>query len=504
MKVAALVSGGKDSCYSMMECEKYGHEIVVLGNLYSDEEEVDSFMFQSVGSRLVQVIADCMDVPLVSKRISGTAISQDLHYAPTEGDEVEDLYELLKEIKAKYPQVEAVCSGAVFSTYQRIRVENVCQRLGLCPLAYLWRKEQSLLLREMIEAGVEAILVKVASIGLDPKKHLGKSIAQLEPYFHSLHEKYQFHVCGEGGEYETITLNCPLFKRRIVVDETKILMHSDDMFAPVGLLQVVKSHTEGETLASQALNIRFKGFRRQFHSHGISAKHFDGDVVEETHHIFRSLREALKQKGLDLADVVFVHIFLKDMSHFKLVNGVYCQYFGENPASRSCVQAQLTDSNVLVDCFAEKDSGKSKLTETSIRQVLHVKSISTWAPTCIGPYSQANVMRSAIIFCAGQIGLVPETMAVIEGGVAAEIKQTFKNAARVFDALNSNLKHVIGGVVYTTERQTDLLTEFVRPLLCSNADEPDVFEDEYNSDESDDEVDKEAGDLMLAVRTDYL
>ena len=54
-------------------------------------------------------------------------------------------------------------------------------------------------------------------LGLNPQEHLGKSIADLKPHFHKLHEKYKFHVCGEGGEYETITLDCPLFQQRIVM-----------------------------------------------------------------------------------------------------------------------------------------------------------------------------------------------------------------------------------------------------------------------------------------------
>ena len=166
MKVVALVSGGKDSCFSMMECTKYGHEIIAMASLYSRQDEMDSFMFQSVGNNVVDAIATCMAVPLLKRCISGEAVNQALHYQPTKGDETEDLFELLQEVKSLYPEVEAVCSGAVFSTYQRLRVENVCHRLGLRSLAYLWHKNQSVLLDEMTEAGVDAILVKVASIGL--------------------------------------------------------------------------------------------------------------------------------------------------------------------------------------------------------------------------------------------------------------------------------------------------------------------------------------------------
>lgn len=88
----------------------------------------------------------------------------------------------------------------------------------------------------MIDSGIEAIVVKVASIGLQPRKHLGRTIADLQMDFMQLvslkpaiympqhlsnsamqKEKYQLNVCGEGGEYETLTLDCPLFKKRIVM-----------------------------------------------------------------------------------------------------------------------------------------------------------------------------------------------------------------------------------------------------------------------------------------------
>lgn len=40
-----------------------------------------------------------------------------------------------------------------------------CARLGLTPLAYLWERSQPELLREMVEAGMESVLVKVAGAG---------------------------------------------------------------------------------------------------------------------------------------------------------------------------------------------------------------------------------------------------------------------------------------------------------------------------------------------------
>ena len=52
-------------------------------------------------------------------------------------------------------------------------------------------------------------------------------------------------------------------------------------------------------------------------------------------------------------------------------------------------------------------------------QVLHVQSISSWAPSCIGPYSQANCY-GGLVFMAGQIPLDPGSMNIITTGTPAQ------------------------------------------------------------------------------------
>ncbi|OBS71592.1 hypothetical protein A6R68_13831, partial [Neotoma lepida] len=59
-----------------------------------------------------------------------------------------------------------------------------------------------------------------------------------------LSKKYGVHVCGEGGEYETFTLDCPLFKKKIVVDSSEVVIHSADAFAPVAYLRLSELHLE--------------------------------------------------------------------------------------------------------------------------------------------------------------------------------------------------------------------------------------------------------------------
>ncbi|XP_035899807.1 diphthine--ammonia ligase [Anopheles stephensi] len=240
MRVVALVSGGKDSTYNMMQVVAEGHELVALANLHpKDRDELDSYMYQTVGHQGIEKLAQAMELPLYRRMTRGHSINTKGHYEPTEDDEVEDLYELLGEVQREQ-QIEAVAVGAILSDYQRVRVENVCTRLNLISLAYLWRRDQTELLQEMIDCQVHAIIIKVAALGLMPDRHLGKSLKEMQPHLLLMRDKYGLNVCGEGGEYETFTLDCPLFRSRIVVDDVQTVISSADPVCPVGYLNFTK------------------------------------------------------------------------------------------------------------------------------------------------------------------------------------------------------------------------------------------------------------------------
>ncbi|KAG0056816.1 hypothetical protein BGZ90_005463 [Linnemannia elongata] len=250
MKVVGLISGGKDSFYNLMQCVANGHTVIALGNLHpkpqDNKDELDSYMYQTVGHDVIHLYKDCLDVPLYRQEIKGKPVEQGADYVKTAQDETEDLFDLLLAIKAAHPDLEAVSVGAILSNYQRIRVENVCSRLGLVALSYLWQRNQEELLNEMAQAGVNAVLVKIAAIGLK-RQHLGRSIGDMFPHLCKMNQEYDLHICGEGGEYETITLDCPLFKRRIVVEESEVVIHSDDAFAQVAYLRFKKLRLEDKS-----------------------------------------------------------------------------------------------------------------------------------------------------------------------------------------------------------------------------------------------------------------
>ncbi|XP_063933446.1 diphthine--ammonia ligase-like [Zophobas morio] len=258
MKVVGLVSGGKDSCFNLIQCASQRNDIVALANVCPPNglDEMDSQMFQTVGHEIVELLAEAMELPLYRKVSTALALSSEIFYNPTEGDEVEDLFHLLSEVKRQHPEIEGVSVGAVLSTYQKNRVENVCTRLKLVPLAFLWQKNETDLLNEMLLSGLNAVVIKVAALGLNPS-HLGMTLKELQPHLLEMNEKYGLHVCGEGGEYETLTLDCSLFKKRIQLDDYEILPLSKDPFAPSAFLKI---HSASLHLKE---NYKDTGFRKK-------------------------------------------------------------------------------------------------------------------------------------------------------------------------------------------------------------------------------------------------
>ncbi|KAM7542518.1 hypothetical protein Aperf_G00000011552 [Anoplocephala perfoliata] len=244
-RAVALVSGGKDSIFSVLECISQGHEVVALVNmqppgLKNASVEIDSYMFQSVGTEGIQYLAKALGLPLYQATIKHTAQCCSLNYEASVDDEVEDLFDLLCMVKRKHSDIDAILSGAILSNYQRERVENICERLSWNSLAYLWRRNQKELLLDMIAAGIMARIVKIASYGLDVKRDLGSWISEFLPRAFCLADDpgCSLNPCGEGGEFETFTFDCPLFVKRIVpVESPKVIIHSTDPFSIVAYLR---------------------------------------------------------------------------------------------------------------------------------------------------------------------------------------------------------------------------------------------------------------------------
>lgn len=314
--------------------------------------------------------------------------------------------------------------------------------LNLVPLAFLWQRNQSSLLDEMVASGFVAILIKVAGIGL-VERDLGKTLNQLQPKLEHLHSLYDAHVCGEGGEYETLSLDAPIFSHRVNVIATESVLHSDAAFASVSYLRIL----DAQLAEKNADEYGDQAVRRLIHApplmdplslaiaeditqscgsnerdscievtprtpsvrrtpthitiSGISA-HTTGSFIDEATAAFHVLQDTLSDCGLAFHDVSHVNIYLASAADFASLNRVYSTHFGVSPPSRVTVAVPMSGVRIVMDIVASHDD----------RRALHVQSRSYWAPASIGPYSQASKVGSRTTI-AGQIGLVPATMQLV-------------------------------------------------------------------------------------------
>lgn len=99
--------------------------------------------------------------------------------------------------------------------------------------------------------------------------------------------------------------------------------------------------------------------------------------------------------------------------------------------------------------------------------------VSEKAPKAIGPYSQA-VKVGSWVFCAGQIGLDPETGELVPGGIEAETRQALTNLKHVLEAAGASLDHVVKVTVFLRDiqdfgRMNAVYAEFFRPPYPARA-----------------------------------
>ncbi|KAF9247329.1 hypothetical protein BU15DRAFT_39022 [Melanogaster broomeanus] len=460
MKYVALLSGGKDSCYNLLHCKHNNHHLVAAATLspHSGQDEINSYMYQTVGQDAIAVIAQALDVPLYRRVIQGQPVEQGAEYGVRSaggggitGDETEDLYALLKEVLDHHQDIQAVSVGAILSNYQRVRVEHVCRRLSLTPLAYLWQRNQSSLLSEMVSSRLNAILIKVAGAGLTPSD-LGNSLSSMQTKLISLHRKFGTHPCGEGGEYETFTIDSPMFKRRVDIKETEVVVLDPSDVAPVAYLRIKQvalvesvdgvgvDNVPVPLLLERPFNTVRLDLERYLLSAGStsaavpdsqpSPPPFDlgpqvctigpwiaagnvrlpsshpqtSGIGDEVTKCFELLQDILARHSpansnlLPTSATITLLLPTLDAPTFSAANTAYASFFGTSPPARACVG--VGGVGVGMDCVAWKQEQ---------RKALHVQSLSYWAPANIGPYSQA-ISIPPYTFVSGQIGLIPSSL----------------------------------------------------------------------------------------------
>jgi len=202
MKVIASWSGGKDSCFACYKALAEGAEVSYLVNFIS--REFRRVSFHGTRAHLISRQAQAIGIPLVQY----TVLPDMSLYEQTFKKAVSAL---------KRKGIEGMVFGDIYLQEHKDWIERVCGELGITPLLPLWDMASERVLSDFIEAGFEAVIIS-AKADIFDEKWLGQRIDHSSLFgLKKLEEEKGLDVCGEKGEYHTLVVDGPLFRKRIQV-----------------------------------------------------------------------------------------------------------------------------------------------------------------------------------------------------------------------------------------------------------------------------------------------
>jgi len=197
MEVACLFSGGKDSTFAAY----YAKKNYKLKYLVTAKPKEGSYMFHYPNIELTKIQAKLIGV----EHIFYESCSE-------KEKEVEELKEVISKLK-----IDSIIAGAIASEYQRSRILKIAKELNLKLISPIWKIDEMEYLKKLIYLGFKIIITGVSAAGFT-EEWLGREIdKKCLKDFKELNRKYKISIVGEGGEYESFVLDCPIFNKRIEI-----------------------------------------------------------------------------------------------------------------------------------------------------------------------------------------------------------------------------------------------------------------------------------------------
>ena len=202
MKTAVLYSGGKDSTMAVWSALERGEDVRYLLSVKSRNDE--SYMFHVPNIHITDMLAEAMGIELISVETDGI-----------KEEELEDLRKAFENLKSL--GVEAVYTGALYSTYQKSRIERLGSEVGIEIVSPFWHVDELEYMKKIVSLGFKIIICGVAAWGLD-ESWLGRVIDdECIDELLKLNEKYHVDIAFEGGEAETLAVDGPIFNKKLEI-----------------------------------------------------------------------------------------------------------------------------------------------------------------------------------------------------------------------------------------------------------------------------------------------
>ncbi|WP_298522069.1 diphthine--ammonia ligase [uncultured Methanobrevibacter sp.] len=212
MNAAVLFSGGKDSTMALHYALSNGEDVKYLLSMKSRNAE--SYMFHVPNIHITDLLAEAVDIPIMSVETDGI-----------KEEELEDLGHAFEKLKTS--GVECIYTGALYSVYQKSRIEKLGEEVGLEIISPYWHVDELEYMRKIVSLGFKIIISGVAAWGLD-ESWLGRVIDDdAIDELVKIHEKYYIDLAFEGGEAETLAIDGPIFKKKLKILKDKKEWHHD-------------------------------------------------------------------------------------------------------------------------------------------------------------------------------------------------------------------------------------------------------------------------------------
>lgn len=213
-KVFVSWSGGKDCCLALNRAVKNGMDIRYLANMVTADGKRSCS--HGINSLVIKKQAQALEIPIVQK--------------PTTDKNYEEVFiGTLKDFKKE--GVTGGVFGDIDFSPHREWIERVCRNAGITPYLPLWQESQQTLMEEFIDTGFVSVIVAVKA-DLLRKKVLGRVIDH-EFLDYIAGSKKRITPCGEAGEFHSLVVDGPVFKKRLLITESKKVTRGEHHFLEI-------------------------------------------------------------------------------------------------------------------------------------------------------------------------------------------------------------------------------------------------------------------------------